>query len=134
MPAATEQDDSVVGVWTLSEMTMNGTTYSVDDLAKVVGSDRANEVSIILNVRDDGSFELQGAQGDIVASGFYERVEAELADEEGAEGEDDAEQPQGGWTFSVSGSDRHVGVTVEDGRLSLHDASTVESMMTFERG
>lgn len=128
VPEATSQEDSVVGTWRLSEMTTNGKSLTLEDLAKSVGSSQADEVSVVLEVRGDGVFELRGSQDVAIASGTYERIERGEGIEPG-----ESEFADDGWAFSVDGSQRHVDATVADGRLLLHDPSSVESTMAFER-
>lgn len=125
---AVSREDSVVGTWSLSEMTTNGTTHSVEELAQSLGTGQSGDVSVVLEVLDDGSFELRGSQDAVIASGTYERVERGEGIEPG-----ESEFADEGWAFSVDGSQRHVDAAVVDGRLLLHDPSAVESTMAFER-
>lgn len=114
------KDTTVEGSWTLSEMEVRDKSYTMEELAKAVRSDKAGKVAIRLDIDGEGGFELYvGDKKEPVAEGQYS-----AAEESGEEAD--------GYVFTVDGGKQHVSATLKEDKLVLHDTvSTVESKMIF---
>lgn len=116
----TAVEDPLVGSWTLSEIQAGDKSYTLEELAAAVHSDKAGEVTILLDIDGEGRFALYaGDAKEPVAEGQYS-----VAEESGEEA--------GGYLFTVDDGKQHVSATLEEDKLVLHDTvSAVETKMIF---
>ena len=121
----TESENPIAGSWVLSEMQMGEKSYSLEDFAAAVRSDKTDEISILLDIDEEGGFTLHaGDAEEPVARGRYS-----AAEEDGEEGE-----ASGGYLLTVDDGRQNVKAAIEEDRLVLHDASsTIESRMIFTK-
>ncbi len=99
----------IIGSWQLSELEVGGNTYTIEELAEAVNSQKADEVSIILEI-NEGDFTLS-SDGEVVAEGACVETED-------------------GYALNINGGS--VNAEISGGELILHDTSSeVESKMVF---
>ncbi len=97
------------GSWQLSGLEVGGNTYTIEELAEAVNSQKADEVSIVLEI-NEGNFTLYN-DGKVVAEGTCIETED-------------------GHILNVNGGS--VNAEKSGGELILHDTSSeVESKMVF---
>ncbi len=115
-----EAENPLVGSWNLSEMQTGDKSYTLEEFAKAVRSDKAEEITILLDIDGEGDFVLHvGDAKEPVVEGHYSAADAD--------GEETGE-----YVFAVDGGKQHVAASIEEDRLVLHDTvSAVETKMVF---
>ena len=100
---------SIDGRWQLNKLEVGGNSYTIEELAEKVNSQKADEVSIILEI-NEGDFTLS-SNGEVVAEGACVETED-------------------GYALNINGGS--VNAEISGGELILHDTSSeVESKMVF---
>ena len=116
---------SITGDWHVTAVKNGEKTYNIEQLAESLGSNAGDKVSILLRIKDDGSFVLMDVSAENSSSedvSSSESTSSENASSETSYSSNLAEgkykEKDDGYIFRIKGQDVVKG-TVKDGKLVL---------------